>query len=139
METKIKINQIPITSQHEGYLWWSNNPIPVAYLKDKLIELPTTSNPFIIEGNLYDSDNQKSYSIRFVDGQHLVNCFDLKEMEGEEFIFKQYLPNRLSDNVQKLCFREYWKPKPDEFCEEMQVLKPAMTVFVGFKCKEDKL
>ena len=145
MNERIKITQIPVSGKYQGYLWWSNKPEPEVFQNDKTIGLPTTSNPFIVEGNLYDKTNQKSYSIRFVDGQHLVNCFDLDALDilvqnGEyDKIDKPYLPNQFPKNIKKLCFREYWIPVPDEFCGNMPVLKPTMTAFIGFNCKEDKL
>jgi CRISPR type III-associated protein (TIGR04423 family) len=113
-------------------LWWSDDQLPKVYKNEILPDWPAnTANPFIIEGKLYDATNQKSYSIRFVDGDYLVNCFDLSELKDREFIRKDYLPNRL-DGVKKLCFKEFWKPEPDTFCEEMPVLQPAENVFIGF-------
>lgn len=137
METKIKINEIPLSSTYQGYLWWSDEDKPCVYKDELLTDLPAgPANPFIIEGNLWDKVNQKSYSIRFVDGEYRVNAFDLNALDGNECIQKEYLPNRL-EKIKKLCFKEFWLPEKDELCEGMEVLKPAMTVFTGFQYKED--
>ena len=138
METnKLKLTNIDPSQKYEGYLWWSDAVTPKVYQNQQLPEwIEEMANPFIIEGQLYDKSNNKSFSIRFVDGDHLINCFDLAELEGLDFIKKDYLPNRV-EGVSKLCFREYWKPVHDDLCEGMEVLQPAENVFVGFNCKED--
>lgn len=133
MEKYKKLTEIDPKQKYEGYLWWSNKTTPEVLNNEFINELPKGNNPFIIEGQLYDKDNEKSYSIRFFDGYYLINCFDLNELKGLECIKKEYLPNRFPDGIQKLCFREFWRPEPDNFCEGMQVLKPAENVFVGFK------
>lgn len=133
MENYKKLTDIPQHANYEGYLWWSNAETPKVYKNEPLTDLPSEkSNPFIIEGQLIDKTNQKSVSIRFVDGDYIINGFDLKELKGLDFIKKEYLPNRM-EGVSKLCFREYWRPEPDDLCEGMEVLQPAETVFVGFK------
>lgn len=129
----IKITEIPINCQYEGYLWWSNAQIPKVFKNEPLPEWPgEKANPFIIEGQLYDLEGQKSYSIRFVDGEYFIQYIDLKELNGLESIKKEYLTNRM-DGVQKLCFKEFWRPVEDKLCEGMEVLQPAEVVFVGFK------
>ena len=135
---KIKLIDIPSTNKYEGYLWWSNSQEPVSYKNESVPNWPAeTDNPFIVEGNLYDKLNQLSYSIRFVDGGYIINCFNLNELKNTESIFKSYLPNRFPSAIKKLCFQEFWKSMPDEFCEGMPVLKPAEVVFIGFNFKED--
>lgn len=139
METyKFKLTDIPRQANYEGYLWWSNADSPKVYKNKTLPEWPgENANPFIIEGQLFDIEGDKSYAIRYVDGQYLVNYFDLIVLKKFEYISKEYLPNRI-EGVTKLCFREYWRQEQDSLCEGMQVLKPAENVFVGFnKCKED--
>jgi CRISPR type III-associated protein (TIGR04423 family) len=37
------------------------------------------------------------------------------------------------ENVQKMKFRQYWRPVEDDLCEGMTVLQPAELVFVGFE------
>ncbi len=138
MENKMTLIDIPINARYEGYLWWSNSQEPMSYQNESVPIWPTEKdNPFIVEGNLFDKSNHLSYSIRFVDGKYIVNRFDLNELKDTEFIFKSYLPNRFPSAIKKLCFKEFWRSVPDEFCEGMPVLKPAENVFIGFNCKED--
>lgn len=133
-----KLLDISTTANYDGYLWWSNAQEPTVFKNESLPEWPgETDNPFIVEGNLFDPEDQLSYSIKFVDGEYIVNVFDLNEIKDADFIFKSYLPNRFPTVINKLCFKEFWKPVPDEFCEDMPVLKPAEVVFIGFNCKED--
>lgn len=135
---KIKLIEILTNNHYEGYLWWSNAQEPKIFKNESLPDWPVeTDNPFIIEGNLVDKENQLTYAIRFIDGEYIVNRFELNELKDIEFIRKSYLPNRFPNSVKKLCFKEFWKPVPDEFCNDMPVLKPAETVFVGFNCKEE--
>jgi len=134
---KMKLFDIPAKANYDGYLWWSNAQEPNVFQNESLPEWPgETDNPFIVEGNLADKENQLSYAIRFIDGEYIVNRFDLNELNDTEFIFKSYLPNRFPDNIKKLCFKEFWKPMTDEFCVDMPVLKPAEVVFIGFNSKE---
>ena len=136
---KIKLNEIPTDIKYEGYLWMSDQPGPKIYQDKTLPEWPEEStNPFIVEGNLYDEKNKRSYLIRFIDGAYYAYKFELKLLSEWEYIQKEYLPNRFPKHIHKLCFREYWEPKPDEFCEGMEVLKPTITAFTGFKNQEDK-
>jgi len=140
METnKIKLTDIDLSQKYEGYLWWSNKPKPEVYQNQQLPEWPKEkANPFIIEGQLYDLSNKMSYSIRFVDGEYFIHCFDVNELNTKvkDKIEKEYLSNRL-DGVSKLRFIEFWRPQEDKLCEGMEVLQPAEVVFVGFKNKED--
>ncbi len=134
MEHRIySIGDLPVTSLFEGYLWLSNASKPEVYLRDRNIVLPSGTNPFIAEGNLFDETNQKSWSIRFMDGLYIVNCFNLEELKDKTSSLKEYLPNRFPGKIRRLCFREFWMPVPDDLCENMEVLKPSMSVFVGFK------
>ena len=74
MET-IKINKC------EGYLWWSDQQKPKVY-QDELIDicLDEAKNPFVVEGQLYDEENKESYSIKYVDGQYLINIYLLHHL-----------------------------------------------------------
>ena len=134
MET-IKINKC------EGYLWWSDQQTPKVYQNELMdICLDETKNPFIVEGQLYDEENKESYSIKYVDGQYLVNKFEVDE---SDFInldndVKSYLSNRMDDRWLK--FLSYWEEKEDENCMGMPVLTLTKNVFIGFdKRKEDIL
>ena len=135
---KIKLTEIDPSQNYEGYLWWSDATSPEMYQNQQLPTWPEEkSNPFIIEGQLYDDNDEKSYSIRFVDGEYVVHRYNLNELKGLEYIKKEYLPNRFSGGIKTLCFKDFWQPQQDKLCEGMDVLQPAETVFVGFKFKED--
>ena len=116
MET-IKINKC------EGYLWWSDQQTPAVY-QDESIDncLDEAQNPFVVEGQLYDKEEMKSYSIKFVDGQYLINKYKVDEsdfinLDNEE---KSYLSNRMDDRWLK--FLRYWEEKEDEKDEADRVL-----------------
>ncbi len=127
MET-IKINKC------EGYLWWSDQQEPKVYQDEQIdIILDETKNPFVVEGQLYDKEEKKSYSIKYVDGQYLINIYevedsDLTNMDNES---KRFLSNRMGGRW--LEFLRYWEEKNDENCMGMPVLTFTKNVFVGFK------
>ena len=147
---------------YTGYLWMSDSKYPALlngaeYKSLQLIssnssnqinfeEITNESNPFIIEGQLYNKDANLSYSIKYVDGQHYVIAYDLGKIPDawvfdKEKDLKIFISNRIK-GVPKLKFRQYWKPETDGLCEGMEVLVPAGYVFVGFenelKVKEEK-
>jgi len=120
-------------SKYSGYLWKSDQKAPeVIFEEEREFILDDKQNPFIVEGFLYNG--KTSYSIRYVDGKHLVSKFILSELP-KEFTPQTYIP--CFKGVEGLNFRQYWKPEPDPLCEGMEVLKPAQLVFVGFKNKEE--
>jgi len=147
MNRIINITAIPKEQEYIGYLWLSNSKVPEVYLEPSdvsyfLKDMNDDKNPFIIEGQLFSEGVNKSYSIKYVDGEHIVVEYDLNSLP-EDWVCdedKTFIPNRI--NVTKLKFRQYWKPEADEFCEGMEVLQPAAFVFVGFeielKVKEEK-
>ncbi len=121
-------------SKYSGYLWGSDQKEPEVFLnEEREFEFDENLNPFVVEGFLYDG--KTSYSIRYVDGKHIVNKYIISELP-EEFTPQTYIPN-FKKGVSGLKFRQYWKPEPDSLCEEMEVLKPAQLVFVGFNIKEE--
>ena len=151
---------------YKGYLWMSDSDIPTLLNREKLRskilitsnsgkktgnqvtfdEMKDTSNPFIIEGQLYSENANLSFSIKFVDGKHIVAMYNLNEIPktwvfNETDDLKKFAVNRMK-GVSKLKFRQYWKPEPDKLCEGMEVLVPAGYVFLGFenelKVKEEK-
>ena len=131
MET-IKINKC------EGYLWWSDQQEPKVYQDEQIdIILDETKNPFVVEGQLYDKEEKKSYSIKYVDGQYLINIYkvedgDLTNMDNEPKCFLSY---RMGGRWLK--FLRYWEEKKDENCMDMPVLTFTKSVFIGFKEKEE--
>lgn len=131
MET-IKINKC------EGYLWWSDQQEPKVYQDEQIdIILDETKNPFVVEGQLYDKEEKKSYSIKYVDGLYLINIYkveagDLTNKDNEP---KCFLSNRMGGRWLK--FLRYWEEKKDENCMDMPVLTFTKSVFIGFKEKEE--
>ena len=126
MET-IKINKC------EGYLWWSDQQKPKVY-QDASIDicLDEVQNPFVVEGQLYDEENKESYSIKYVDGQYLINKYKVDDsaFANQDNQIKSYLSNRMDDHWLK--FIRYWEEKEDENCMGMPVLALTKNVFVGF-------
>ena len=131
MET-IKINNC------EGYLWWSDLQEPKIYNGEALdISLDETKNPFVVEGQLYDKKENKSYSIKYVDGKYLINIYKVEtsDFTNKDNELKNYLSNRMGGRWLK--FLRYWEEKKDENCINMSVLTFTKNVFVGFKEKEE--
>jgi CRISPR type III-associated protein (TIGR04423 family) len=131
----MNITEIPKDLKYTGYIWMSDSSIPKQYLQPTRIEdvfnVSDESNPFIVEGQLYSKTAEKSYSIRYIDGQHIVTEYDLKLLP-KEYDLKKFIPNRI-EGVSKILFRQYWRPRKDELCEGMEVLVPAAYVFAGFE------
>ena len=124
----------------EGYLWWSDQQSPHVYQSEALdICLDENKNPFVIEGQLYDKESCKSYSIKYVDGQYLINVYKVEEQDlaSSNNELKTFLSNRMDGRWLK--FLRYWEEKEDENCSNMPVLTFTKNVFVGFKEKEDTL
>lgn len=139
----MNITEIPKDAEYEGYLWMSDSKEPVMGDFSKILQnITDSSNPFIVEGQLYAGKEQRSYSIKYVDGKHAVTGYNLNNIPaGWTSDLKQFIPNRL-EGVTKIKFRQYWNPQPDELCADMKTLVPAAYVFVGFeynsKEKEEK-
>lgn len=120
-------------SKYEGYLWFSDQKKPEIYSKkENEFRFDDNKNPFVVEGQLFDGAN--SYSIKYVDGKHIIAKFILAELPID-FTKQTFIPS--FKGVSGLQFRQYWRPEPDPLCEGMEVLKPAQFVFVGFKNKEE--
>ena len=95
-------------SIYQGYLWYSDQKAPQVLNNEVFeLEIADSSNPFIVEGQLFD-------------GQKVEQVFHSYRMDGEQ-----------------LKFNLYWREVEDDLCEGMKVLQPAELVFVGFNDKED--
>ena len=117
----------------EGYLWWSDKQEPKTYDGDALdISLNETTNPFVVEGQLYDKEEKKSYSIKYVDGQYLIDIYKVEtsDFTNKDNELKSFLSNRMEGRWLK--FLRYWEEKKDENCMGMPVLTFTKNVFVGF-------
>jgi len=122
-------------AKYEGYIWYSDSAKPEIFKREieRELNLNDTENPFIIEGQLYCEEKKLSVSIKYVDGKHIVNKFNLSE--EPETTDQEYLAEFRNDAGLK--FRQLWKPESDPLCENFEVLKPAGFVFIGFKNKEE--
>lgn len=117
-------------SKYTGYIWKSDSKEPELFFdKEFELNLDDDVNPFVIEAWL--TDGNKSINIKFFDGQHHIYTFNLISLQNQ---FKSedaiYLPS--FKGVKNMQFKQFWKPEVDEFCENMEVLKPSEFVFVGF-------
>ena len=135
MNKQISLSEIPKDLKFEGYIWMSDSENPKMFKRENLRtplfeNTSDNNNPFIIEGQLFAEEAQKSYSIKYVDGKHLVVEYDLSKPLSI-FTDKPFIPNRLQ-GVDKIKFRQYWKAETDKYCVNMETLKPASYVFVGF-------
>jgi len=128
---RISLKDIPVGINYEGYLWWSDQESPKVLLNEILTPLPVENKlPAIIEGYLFNSESQTSYSIRFLDDGYIVMKYEIDNTDIGDIV--DFIPNRLN-GVSKIKFLQYWKPEIDTLCEEFEVLKPKANVFVGFE------
>ena len=82
--------QIEIKGKFEGYLWKSDEQAPEVYKGNKLLEVYTFEddiNPFIIEGQLYDSETGQSVSIKYVDGEYKIKKYYIDKKESDRLSF----------------------------------------------------
>lgn len=140
---RIRINKIKSLT-YEGYLWMSDQENPTIYENDSVTLPEEGTNPFVVEGQLYNEKEGLSYSIKFVDGQYIVQEYEVTEadMKNPDNQVKTYLSNRMGDK--KLQFLRYWEEVPDEdiFTDSnnpngLPVLTQTKNVFIGFKKQEE--
>lgn len=139
--SKIDINQIPRDHQFEGYLWLSNGANPIILDKVPIpssIDFSADANPFVVEAELWDKADSKSYAIHQVGNRTICQCYDVKstDVSNKDFEKKAYASHRMKDHPE-LRFLEYWEEKTDDACLGMPTLVMTKHVFVGFKHKED--
>ena len=135
---KIDVNK---DLNYEGYIWLSDKEEPTVY-EDDPVTLPKEGNPFVVEGQLYNKAEGLSYSIKYVDGQYIIQKYTVTEedMKNKDNEVKEYKLNRKADKWLK--FLRYWEEIPDEdnFKDEehpngLPVLTMTKNVFIGFKEK----
>lgn len=146
----INLEDIDKNCKYEGYFWLSDENKPIVFTGEKtlnaeciahkngnkLINPLLSKNPFLIEGQLYDRENKISFSIKYIDGEYIINKFSLVNEKTDNSDYHSYLSKRMGGR--KLVFIQRWKEEEDELCEGFPVLKPIDFVFVGFKKdKED--
>lgn len=118
---------------YQGYLWWNNKKNPSVFWGNESVKVNLTNGrEYVVEGLLWDEKKHQSYTIKHVDGEHLVIGVKLtKEME-ETSDLQEYFFNKDTNHL-LLLFRQLWQEEPDPLCEGMKVLVPGRTIFVGFK------
>lgn len=123
-----------IEGSYEGYLWKSNADTPIVYpdAAPLSIELKDDSNPFIVEAQLYDRANNKSKSVKYIDGHYIIIDTDLSAIGSECKVEElEFLPS--FNGANKLLFKRIWAPVEDDLCPGYFVLEPEREAFVGFK------
>lgn len=122
------IISIPAASSVQGYYWASDAEAPIVIDGNfDGLQLNESTNPFIVEAQLYFTQQKLSYSIRYVDGHYIVMRHEVPEqIEAKEYISKW-------DNSLKLLFAILWEAEHDPLCCDMPVLKASNQLFVGFK------
>ena len=136
----INYQDINFEAKYEGYLWLSDANSPIVYRNEQMDKsLFEKSNPFIIEGQLYDWVSMISYSIKYVDGELKVYQYQVKPDDFNSIGIEEqtYIPNRM-EGISGLKFLQYWRPKKDKLCEGMEVKQPCEFVFVGFETKKEE-
>ena len=131
MEKTIK--DIDLKCKYEGYIWMSDQKEPKPFNLECIPQdMLFSTNPFVIEALLVDKKAKKSYSIRYVDGKHIVKQYDVDENELLGNI--RYIAKRI-DGHSKLLFFQRWKKEEDKdgLCAGMPTLVPSDMVFVGFE------
>lgn len=125
-----------------GFLWRSDNSpheVEIFNGTQKKIDLDASNNPFVVEGQLYDEDNGKSYSIKYMDGGYLLNEYNVKalleeKIRKEDIDIREYQYIAAFDKAPGLLhFKEFWREdEEDKQCLPFKPLCPAEFVFVGF-------
>jgi len=133
------LNDIP-THHYEGYYWLSNASEPAVVESESLdlSEFETDGkpcNPFIVESNLYCSEEGISISVRHSDGCYLISLIEWSGPQECELNVRSFR-GHAGFGDRRLRFREAWIKKEDEFCENLPVLVPAVIGFIGFESGE---
>lgn len=131
MEHQIK------NAKYEGYLWQSNQNKPKMIEERESLSLTLTDgeNPFVVEGLLWNPEENTSIQIRCVDGKYFVTTYKVKpeDLAGSITMASvTYLPHRLP-GVKALKFLRQWEEVKDELCENMPTLQLKANIFVGFE------
>jgi hypothetical protein len=131
---------------YQGYLWWNDKPSPNAINK-KMVDvfnpeaLKRKNGTYVVEGLLWIEEKQVSYTIRHIDGHHVIIKTELEKKKSDlRCESSYYYSGKLSkDGVEqidvKLHFVQFWEEEVDPLCENMKVLRPGKLVFVGFENK----
>lgn len=148
--------QIGINGNFEGYLWKSNEQEPEVYFGEGLLPAYTfddETNPFIIEGQLFDAKAGLSVSIKYVDGEYKIKKYFIEKKDSNHPSFFYVIKDDDGENKveihceikelhykgnsklkgHNLHFYELWEEKPDSLCCNMKVLEATKVIFAGFE------
>lgn len=124
----------------QGYIWMSDEHTGRVYRDEHPDISQIGTNPFIVEGHLFSEEKGISVSIAHVNGVAKIAQVQwnssVPDHDDEQYTVTEYLPNPVLE-IDKLKFATRWEDTPDPFCENMNVLKPAWTAFIGFDDKEE--
>lgn len=132
----MNIKEIPTNNYYTGYLWLSDNQEPCIYVNQQLDDvikksMDDNANPFIIEGQLFDG--VFSYSIKYVDGEHKVSKYNVKEECANGYTKLHHFKGSSKLKGHNLLFYEIWKAVPDPICSQMEVFEAKAMIFGGFE------
>lgn len=138
MDSRIKTEDIDFDRKYTGYLWMSNSAEPIVLAEPGFVEraLFETVNPFVSEGQLYDSGKDISLSIRYADGEYFIvryeNAGGSADAGASEDVV--YAGVRMTHDGKSLLlrFRRYWRLEPDDACLGMKAPSVDREVFLGF-------
>lgn len=128
--------------KYSGYVWMSDkdHPEKVLHNEEYCLERADDANPFVIEAQLYSSEDKVSVSVKYVDGKYIVKEYEnvSPKSVSDTITLKEYDANSKIGGV--LQFLQYWDEKDDDEVNPlrcgMKELRPGKLVFVGFKKKE---
>jgi len=126
---KITIDKIPDLN-YEGYIWYSNAQQPEV-IKGKFDIKRLTLLPFVIEGNLWNEHDKISINIKNIDGNYLINIFDLKTVANFFENTQEYVSHRI-EHAKAYKIYQHWEAIEDDLCEKMSSYQPTWNAFVGF-------
>lgn len=125
-----------IVPNYEGYIWYSDKKEPEIIENENNIDeyfKSENNNPFIIEGQIYDTKNKKSYSLKHANGELLGREYDINIIQNDTSICRRerkFTSHRMGNRT--LHFIEVWRKEEDDLCEEIYVYKPHELIFTGF-------
>ena len=96
-------------STHQGYLWYSDEKEPRVFNNEEFeLEMAENTNPFIVEGHLFDGIN--SISIKYVDGKYIINKYVVKKDDFKSpNVIKEFLPFLESKGIIEIVSEEKFK------------------------------
>ena len=131
--------KIDFSRKYTGYLWMSDSANPMVLTEPGTVSsaLFEKMNPFVAEGQLYDSENDVSVSIRYADGKYFINCYENAKGADDDLTEDvEYCSVRMAPGL-KLKFRRRWKLEQDPNCEDMEAPSVESEVFIGFTAEEE--